>query len=246
MVDIFGDHRRSRPRDSFYHRSQVLSRLRQKNLHTVDARLRPRARVPARADRRAAGALAGLRATCCSRSAITTSRCGASADEATGRRPGRRLGHRAIPRWQRVPRQPRPPAAPLVLLPRRGVPAVLPRPAGRADPGGHGEVEFHLHHDGDTAATLAPAAAKATCAPSPQHGHISRVAARARAAFAGPSSTATGAWPTAGPIGAGAASTTSCRSCSRLGCYADFTFPSAPDPCQPDVVNADLLAASAT
>ncbi len=35
----------------------------------------------------------------------------------------------------------------------------------------------------------------------------------------------------------GAASTTSCSCCTWLGCYADLTFPSAPDPCQPDKVN---------
>ena len=96
-----------------------------------------------------------------------------------------------------------------------------------------GEVEVHLHHDGDTAATLAPKLER-TIADFAQHGHLSRDAAgRLRWAFIH------GNWALANPREDG-------KWCGvddelpllhRLGCYADFTFPSAPDECQPNVVN---------
>ena len=49
--------------------------------------------------------------------------------------------------------------------------------------------------------------------------------------------TATGASRTREATESGAASTPSSRCCSRPGCYADFTFPSAPDETQPAMVN---------
>ena len=76
---------------------------------------------------------------------------------------------------------------------------------------GLGEVELHLHHDGDTARRAAredrrlPRActtATATCRATPDGGCATR------------SSTATGASPTPARTAAGAASTTSCRCCS--------------------------------
>ena len=93
-------------------------------------------------------------ATCSSRCAITTSRCGT--------RSTTRHGARASGSGARATRGSRPstatptgePPAPLVLLPRRGVPPGVPRAARRARAAGFGEVEIHLHHDGDTAETL--------------------------------------------------------------------------------------------
>ncbi len=96
-----------------------------------------------------------------------------------------------------------------------------------------GEVEVHLHHDGDTAETVTPKFEK-TLHDLAQHGHISRDAdGRYRWAFIH------GNWALANARRDG-------RWCGvddelpllhRLGCYADFTFPSAPDECQPNIVN---------
>lgn len=96
-----------------------------------------------------------------------------------------------------------------------------------------GEVEVHLHHDGDTAASLTEKLEK-TLADISQHGHIARTKdGLFRWAFIH------GNWALANPRRDG-------KWCGvdeelpllhRLGCYADFTFPSAPDECQPNVVN---------
>ena len=98
---------------------------------------------------------------------------------------------------------------------------------------GFGEVEVHLHHDGDTAATLTEKLEK-TLADFAQHGHFSRTAdGKLRWAFIH------GNWALANPRRDG-------KWCGvdeelpllhRLGCYADYTFPSAPDECQPNIVN---------
>lgn len=98
---------------------------------------------------------------------------------------------------------------------------------------GYGEVEVHLHHDGDTRATLAEKL-RETLALFLPHGHISRDAAgKPQWAFIH------GNWSLAN-------SRPDKRWCGvddelpllfELGCYADYTFPSAPDPCQPDQVN---------
>jgi hypothetical protein len=98
---------------------------------------------------------------------------------------------------------------------------------------GLGEVEVHLHHDGDTAATLRKSLEQ-TLADFSRHGHISQDAAgRPRWSFIH------GNWCLANARADG-------RWCGvdeeipllhDLGCYADFTFPSAPDECQPNIVN---------
>jgi len=98
---------------------------------------------------------------------------------------------------------------------------------------GFGEVEFHLHHDGDTAETLRPKITDALRLYA-EHGHVSRSkSGQHQWAFIH------GNWSLAN-------SRPDRRWCGvddelpvlfDLGCYADFTFPSAPDPCQPDQVN---------
>lgn len=98
---------------------------------------------------------------------------------------------------------------------------------------GLGEVEVHLHHDGDTAATLEPQLLE-TLARYAKHGHLARGAdGRLRYAFIH------GNWALANARDDG-------RWCGvddelpllfKTGCFADFTFPSAPDPCQPNLVN---------
>jgi hypothetical protein len=98
--------------------------------------------------------------------------------------------------------------------------------------GGYGEVEFHLHHDGDTRHTLAPRITEHLATFS-QHGHISRDATGFRWAFIH------GNWSLANgrPDGRWCGVDDELVMLHELGCYADLTFPSAPDPCQPDKVN---------
>ena len=98
---------------------------------------------------------------------------------------------------------------------------------------GHGEVEFHLHHDGDTAESLREKIL-ANVAMIAEHGHFSRDAdGRPRYAFIH------GNWSLANGRQDG-------RWCGvdeeipllwDTGCYVDMTFPSAPDECQPNIVN---------
>lgn len=98
---------------------------------------------------------------------------------------------------------------------------------------GFGEVEFHLHHNGDTAATLAP---KITDSLSliGQHGHFSRDDRGGfRWAFIH------GNWSLANgrPDRRWCGVDDELLVLHKLGCYVDLTFPSAPDPCQPNKVN---------
>ncbi|HEX3596602.1 MAG TPA: hypothetical protein VGL81_31425 [Polyangiaceae bacterium] len=98
---------------------------------------------------------------------------------------------------------------------------------------GLGEVEIHLHHDGDTAETL-EAQLRETIANFTRHGHLARDrVGTPRYAFIH------GNWALANARADG-------RWCGvdeelpllfRTGCYADFTFPAAPDESQPNIVN---------
>jgi hypothetical protein len=122
---------------------------------------------------------------------------------------------------------------------------------------GFGEVEFHLHHDGDTRDTLAPRIEEYLDIFA-QHGHLSRRRGdNLRARFGGAVQSGT-----AGPRPAGsrakydwafihgnwslANGRPDRKWCGvddelvmlfELGCYVDLTFPSAPDACQPNKVN---------
>ncbi|HTL32379.1 MAG TPA: hypothetical protein VL326_04615 [Kofleriaceae bacterium] len=98
---------------------------------------------------------------------------------------------------------------------------------------GFGEVEFHLHHDGDTAETLAPRIRDHIKTFS-EHGHISRDKDGGfQWAFIH------GNWSLANgrPDGRWCGVDDELPLLKKLGCYVDLTFPSAPDPCQPDKVN---------
>ena len=98
---------------------------------------------------------------------------------------------------------------------------------------GLGEVEVHLHHDGDDAAALERSLSDYLHKYA-EHGHLSRDPnGRLRYAFIH------GNWCLANSRSDG-------RWCGvdaelevlfRTGCYADFTFPSAPDETQPNIVN---------
>ena len=98
---------------------------------------------------------------------------------------------------------------------------------------GLGEVEIHLHHHDDTAETL-EAQLHETIANFTRHGHLARDPdGRPRYAFIH------GNWALANARADG-------KWCGvdeevpllfRTGCYADFTFPAAPDASQPNIVN---------
>lgn len=102
---------------------------------------------------------------------------------------------------------------------------------------GFGEVEVHLHHDGDTRESLGEKLTK-TLELLGSHGLVPRRQGSPAWSFIH------GNWALANGRSDG-------RFCGvddelallqKLGCYADFTFPSAPDPCQPSVVNAIYYA----
>ncbi len=98
---------------------------------------------------------------------------------------------------------------------------------------GFGEVELHLHHDQDNAKSLR-ANIENYLAAYARHGHLSRDAdGRPRYGFIH------GNWCLSN-------ARKDRRHCGvdeeipllfETGCYADFTFPSAPDECQPNIVN---------
>jgi hypothetical protein len=98
---------------------------------------------------------------------------------------------------------------------------------------GFGEVEVHLHHDGDTRASLAKTL-REHLATFAGHGHLSRdPEGKPQWAFIH------GNWSLANsrPDGRWCGVDDELPLLFELGCYADFTYPSAPDPCQPDQVN---------
>lgn len=98
---------------------------------------------------------------------------------------------------------------------------------------GYGEVELHLHHDNDTAASLRRDLANYVELFA-GHGHLARDrSGRPRYAFIH------GNWSlsNARPDGRYCGVDEELPLLHETGCYADFTFPSAPDACQPSVVN---------
>jgi hypothetical protein len=100
---------------------------------------------------------------------------------------------------------------------------------------GLGEIEVHLHHDGDTRASL-KAKLEQTLSALAVHGVVPSTAppvVRPAWAFIH------GNWALANgrPDGRWCGVDDELALLHELGCYADFTFPSAPDPCQPSIVN---------
>lgn len=98
---------------------------------------------------------------------------------------------------------------------------------------GLGEVEVHLHHDRDTEESLERQLTE-TLQRFGSHGHLSRTADGSyRYAFIH------GNWALANarPDGRWCGVDAELPLLFRSGCYADFTFPAAPDPSQPNVVN---------
>jgi hypothetical protein len=98
---------------------------------------------------------------------------------------------------------------------------------------GLGEVEMHLHHADDTRSSLARSLQRALRAYD-AHGLVPKVGASLRWSFIH------GNWCLANGRrdGAHCGVDDEIELLYELGCYADFTFPSAPDETQPGIVNA--------
>jgi hypothetical protein len=97
---------------------------------------------------------------------------------------------------------------------------------------GMGEVELHLHHDGDTSASLA-ADVRRYVDEIAGHGHFARVNGAPRFAFIH------GNWclANARPDGRNCGVDDEVKLLHELGCYADLTFPAPEDPSHPRAVN---------
>lgn len=200
-----------------------LARLREKNLHWVPAWLRERARPRPRVE--------GPRHLLF---------CFVDHWEPVWGQASREVGDRRVRRWlERWPAlagefrdsRGRTPRHGFFFPGEQYVPAWMDGLADLARRG-LGEVELHLHHDGDTPETLRRALERHVAAMA-EHGHFTRVDGRPRWAFIH------GNWALANARADG-------RRCGvdaelpllfEAGCYADFTFPAAPDECQPRLVN---------
>lgn len=108
----------------------------------------------------------------------------------------------------------------------------LVEPLGELCELGLGEVEVHLHHDGDTRENLR-SSLEAAVSNLDRHGLLAKVNDRPRWSFIH------GNWALANgrPDGRWCGIDDELDLLWKLGCYADFTFPSAPDVCQPPHAN---------
>jgi hypothetical protein len=108
--------------------------------------------------------------------------------------------------------------------------------------GGFGEVEVHLHHDGDDADSLRETLLHARSVLSTRHGLLARRRSTGEAAYA----FVHGNWAlnNARPDGRWCGVNDEIRVLVETGCYADFTFPSAPNRTQPPTVNRLYYASS--
>lgn len=99
---------------------------------------------------------------------------------------------------------------------------------------GHGEVELHLHHDGATEASMR-AEVQAYLETYAARGHFARDPADGRIRYA----FIHGNWclANARPDGRWCGVDAELPLLFETGCYADFTFPAAPDVSQPNIVN---------
>jgi hypothetical protein len=101
-----------------------------------------------------------------------------------------------------------------------------------------GEVEVHLHHDRDTSAALRERILQFTDTLQRVHGLLHRDGARPVYAFIH------GNWTldNSHPAGKNCGVDDELRVLAETGCYADFTYPSAPHPTQPPVMNTIYYA----
>ena len=107
---------------------------------------------------------------------------------------------------------------------------------------GFGEIEIHLHHDRDTAENLAKTLKEAVRTLSETHGLLSRDRATGDLGYA----FVHGNWAlnNSGPDGAWCGVNDEIRVLRETGCYADLTFPSAPSPPSPCLINQIYYAQS--
>ena len=205
----------------------MLTRLRQKNLHTwmrgYAHHLVRRARTP-----RVDGPRHLLFAMCDHYEPLWA---GAPVESGRARVAAWREGYPALARGFRDA-DGRPPRHSFFFPGEEYQPAFLDDLAALAR-AGLGEVEIHMHHDGDTAASLRAKMA-AYLDVFAGHGHLSRAPGGGyQWAFIH------GNWCLANgrPDRKWCGVDDELPLLWDLGCYADFTFPSAPDPCQSDMVN---------
>ncbi|MCB1574243.1 MAG: hypothetical protein KDI80_09705 [Xanthomonadales bacterium] len=98
-----------------------------------------------------------------------------------------------------------------------------------------GEIEIHLHHDRDTAENLRATLSRFTELLADRHDALPRDVASGQPRWA----FIHGNWAldNSHPTGFGCGVNNELIVLRDTGCYADFTFPAAPDPCQPSTVN---------
>ena len=205
----------------------MLSRLRKKNLHQwlpdYARHLVRRARTP-----RARGDAHLLFALCDHYEPLH-----GHADDATGASARRRVDAR-LSGARRVSRHQRSPAAPrLASFPAKNIGRTFSIALAGLVKTGFGEVEVHLHHDGDTRATLTEKLSTTLATFARARPPLARCQGRFRWAFIH------GNWSLANgrPDRKWCGVDDELLVLHELGCYVDLTFPSAPDPCQPDKVN---------
>ena len=106
---------------------------------------------------------------------------------------------------------------------------------------GLGEIEIHLHHDNDTEAGLREKLRRFTELLATRHDALPRDAATGQPRWA----FIHGNWAldNCHPGGTGCGVNNELIVLREEGCYADFTLPAAPDPCQTSTVNKIYYAA---
>jgi hypothetical protein len=105
---------------------------------------------------------------------------------------------------------------------------------------GFGEVEIHLHHDHDTAQNLRRTLEHYKLLFAERHGLLSRQRGSDKIAYG----FVHGNWAlnNSRPDGRWCGVDNELHVLRETGCYADFTFPSAPDPSQPGKINGIYYA----
>jgi hypothetical protein len=105
---------------------------------------------------------------------------------------------------------------------------------------GYGEVEFHLHHDNDTAENLRRTLIQARDCFRSRHGLLAVDRKNSQPAFG----FIHGNWAldNSHPEGRWCGVNNELDVLREAGCYADFTFPSTPDLCQPPKINSIYYA----
>ena len=105
---------------------------------------------------------------------------------------------------------------------------------------GYGELEIHLHHDNDTADNLRRTLLKYKHLLAQRHGLLSTHRATGEVAYG----FVHGNWAlnNSRPDGRWCGVNNELEILRQTGCYADFTFPSAPSPTQPRTINSIYYA----